>query len=182
MESLSANLLDKGFRNMERLSDCWDTIILYVMWATLTQSFNSFVALIAKFSTTEPSSSSDIWQHAVNDFKISIRGTYIKSEKLSSTSWTLSVWPTKVSKFFLKLSNILFWMDLCPRRDLQKNKDKNVDRKAYNNFSIHLLKPSNQCFSTPLILITSFHLLLEHWRVWRIEVNHKWNFYSLISR
>ena len=35
----------------------------------------------------------------------------------------------------------------------------------------------NQSFSTNLILTTSFHRLLEHWKVWRREVKHRWIFF-----
>ena len=40
----------------------------------------------------------------------------------------------------------------------------------------------NQTFSTTLILVTSFHRLLGHWKVWRGKVEHNRKVYSLISR
>ena len=36
--------------------------------------------------------------------------------------------------------------------------------------------------STTLILTAWFHRLLEHWKVWRRKVKHKWKIYSMRSR
>ena len=60
--------------------------------------FQFFAALIVTLFSIEHSFWSDIWLHAKNEWKLSIRGTYIKSEKLSSMSWTLSVSSTRVNK------------------------------------------------------------------------------------
>ena len=46
------------------------------------------------------------------------------------------------------------------------------------SFSSNLVE--EPIFLTTLILTTSFHRLLEQWKVWRRKVKHKWNIFSLI--
>ena len=53
------------------------------------------------FSTEHPMWN-NIWLHAVNEWKMTFRRTYIKSEKLSLTSWTVLVLKTRVKKNYWK--------------------------------------------------------------------------------
>ena len=98
MATLSKNLRDEVCRNTTKLSECSGKIIIYVMRTTLMQSSNVFAALIVTFFSTKLSIWSAIELHAVNEWKMSIRRTYIESEKLSLTSWTLSVSSGRVNK------------------------------------------------------------------------------------
>ena len=47
----------------------------------------------------------------------------------------------KSTNFFQKLSVIRLWINLCPRRDLQRYRDNNVDRKTGTDFGFHFFKP-----------------------------------------
>ena len=57
-----------------------------------------------------------------------------------------------------------------------------IDKHVPISVFIPKILRNNQFFSTTLILTTSFHRLLEHWKVWRSKVKHKWNYCSLMSR
>ena len=48
---------------------------------------NLFVALVVTLCSGKHSSWHDFQLHAVNELKMSIRGTFINSKKLSLTSW-----------------------------------------------------------------------------------------------
>ena len=66
-------------RNTRILSEGCDIKIIHVTWATSTQPSNIFVPPIVTLPSTEHRTWNNIWLHAVNEWKISIRGTYIKS-------------------------------------------------------------------------------------------------------
>ena len=115
--------------------------------------------------------------------RISFRGTFMNTEKLSLTSWTLSVSSREVNKAFRKISNIRLWTDLCPRKNLERYKDHNVYRKAFVDFSIHFSKRCGRAnFSVQLW--SSSHRFIFYWSTGRSDIakQHKWHLYSLILR
>ena len=101
-DDIIGELARRSLQKSTIMSDCWCTIVIHVIWATLLQSFKLFVLLIVTISSTEISIWSDFYLHEANEWKKSIRGTYIKSEKVSVTSWNPSVSSTQVNKNFLK--------------------------------------------------------------------------------
>ena len=76
-----------------------------------------------------------------NELKMSIPGTYMKSEKLSLLSWTLLILSKRISKTLQRFCKIQLWITFCPRKDLQRNKDNKLDRKTSPNISIRFFNP-----------------------------------------
>ena len=64
----------------------------------INAAFQTFAALNVTLFQTDPSIGSEIILNAVKEWKMSIRETYNKSEKLSLTNWTLSVSSTRVNE------------------------------------------------------------------------------------
>ena len=64
-----------------------------------------------------------------------------------------------------KLGNIRLWIDLCPRRDLQRHKYNNLDRKTCPNICIHFFKPCRGT-SFPLPLWSSSPRSMFYWSSW----------------
>ena len=132
------------------------------------QSSSFSAALIVTLFQAKHSSWSDIQLHAANEWKMSVRGTYIKSEKLSLTSWTLSVPSTGVNKDSSKVSNIRLWFDLCPRRDLQRHKYNNLDSETCPDLFIHFFKPCG-AINFPLQLWSSSPHCIFYWSSWKFS-------------
>ena len=60
IDIVDGNIVGEVCSNTKILCDCWDTIIIYVMWATLMQSFKLFVVVIVTLFSTKLSIWSDI--------------------------------------------------------------------------------------------------------------------------
>ena len=86
-------------------------------------------------------------------------------------------WTKTVQKF----SKIRLWIIFCPKWDLQRHKYNNLDNETCPDICNQFFKPCGRT-NFPLQLITLLYRLLEHWKVWRRKVKHKWSFYSLITR
>ena len=136
METLSENLLDEECRSSKTLSDYWDKNIIYVIWATLLQSFSLFVVTL---SSTEHST----WSNIIAVFQsfgcdTFFNGAFNLERPFTTCSERLrNIYPSNVyqsqetlfdkldafgvnykpqKETFQKLSNLRFWIDLCSRR------------------------------------------------------------------
>ena len=79
--------------------------------------FQSFRCPNCDTFSTKLSICSDIWLHAVNEWKKFIGGTYIKSAKLSLTNWTLSVSSTLMNKKLFKKLAISHFESNCVQEE-----------------------------------------------------------------
>ena len=124
------------------------------------QPSNLSAALIVKLSSTEISIWSNILLHAVYQWKMSIRTTYIKSEKLPSTNWTLSVSSTRVNENSSKIFEYSFLYRVVSKK---RPSEIQIQRLGWGNICQYLYPIlqtlwENQFSFATLILITSLHL------------------------
>ena len=166
MQTFSEKLLDEVCRNTKKLSDCWDTMVIYVICTTILQSFYLFLGLFVKLSSKEHS----IWNK--NNYLQWMSEECLSQERLSN-SW-LSVWQAGLFQYSVhesrkSLRNFSIFrpcINLCPRGDLQRHKYNNLDKRNVLISVCNCLNLAEEpffiCNSDPHQLVASFVGALEN--------------------
>ena len=166
--TLSENLLDEVRRKTTKLSHCWDSIIISVMWATLLQSFNLFVALIvtlfqqniqlgATFSDLQWTSKKYLSEERISNPRISLwQGGLFR--------YQLHEWTKALPKF----SNIRLWINYYPRGNLQRHNYNNLDRERCPDICISSFKHCGRT-NFPLQLWSSSPRCNFYWSSWKFS-------------
>ena len=98
----------------------------------------------------------------------------ISAERISnprSSFWQAGLFRYQVhecTKTLQKFSNIRLWINLCPRRNLQRHNYNNLDRKTCPDICINFFKPCGRT-NFPLQLWSSSPRCFFYWNSWKFS-------------
>ena len=138
------------------------------MWTTLMQSSDLFSALIVTLFQQNMQFGATFNYMQWTSEKKSIRGTYIKPDNLSLTSWIFRYQVHEWTKTLQKFGKIRLWIDLCPRGNLQSHKYNNLDKETCPDICIHFFE---LCGGTKFLLQfwSSSPRCIFHWSSWKFS-------------
>ena len=176
----SINLLISFYSNA--LSKSQQKNYGWELWSSKMQSSIIFVVLMLTLFSNRAITPERHLTTSSERVKISRLGTYIKPWK-SLWQAGLLVCSTKVNKNFLKSRQPLKWINLCPRRDLQRHNTTNWIMKhvpiTISSSLFFFIK--NQFSFASLMLITPLHPFLELSMIRLHRAKSRWNISSLTS-
>ena len=100
--------------------------------------------------------------------KLSIPGTYIKSEKLPLTIWTLLVKAHGWTKTFRNFINIRLWINSCPKGNRQRHMYNNLHGETCPDICINFFKHCGRT-NFPLQLWSSSPRCIFYWSSWKFS-------------
>ena len=149
----------RSVQNTKILSKFWDWIIVYVIWAALMQSFNIFVVLIVTGFSKKQSNWNEIQLHAVDEWKLSIRTTYIKLKKLFDKLDSFRIEYTNEQKLLKSYLCSTLNQFVCKKKASKTPIQKNGLESIFTSrFPFPQLLWMNQPSFATLIIITSLVL------------------------